>query len=64
MSDVFTVIKKIQITREKALEPGINYLVCDVDRTTYTLMRLDCADYVPFLVTKKAVKKSLIRKDI
>ena len=63
LNDIFTVSKTIKISAERELRSDVNYLVCDVDQATYTLMVLDQADYKPFLVTKKTIKRTVIRKD-
>ena len=63
VNDIFTVGKDVKISADRVLQSRVNYLVCDVDRTTVTLMKLDHADYQRFVVTKKSIKRTLIRKD-
>ncbi|APS41599.1 MULTISPECIES: hypothetical protein [Weissella] len=63
VNDIFTVGKDIKISADRVLMSRVNYLVCDADRTTVTLMKLDHADYQRFVVTKKSIKRTLIRKD-
>lgn len=62
--DVFTVSQTIELTNNQILRSDMNYLVCDVGPAIVMVMPLDSIDDQPFKVSKKAIKRALIRKDM